>query len=147
MSYLLNVLTILAVHCMWVYHNTINYCLNCLEFWHIHFWVKYRGQKKYVRVGTKSVRVGTNNSLQYQLQYKKTRDMLLVKNDRVISKEKFRCKEILAESLCEIGCNNKATRNWVLGSGQFFNTKERMQVRSYGNNIGKCDTLCKRGTL
>jgi len=73
--------------------------------------VKYRGQNKGVRVGTKSVRVGTSKSFEHQLQYKKERDKLLMKNDRVISREKFCCKELLVASLCGIGCNNKATRN------------------------------------
>ena len=73
--------------------------------------MNYRGLNIGVRVGTKSVRLGTSNSFEHQLQHKKERDKLLMKNDRVISREKYCCKEILVACFSGIGGNNKATRN------------------------------------
>ena len=63
--------------------------------------------------------------------------MILVKNDRVLSWEKFSCKEILVACLSGIGCSHNATRNKVLGSGHFLTQEKGMQGWRYDNNTGK----------
>ena len=110
---------------MWVYPNTIKNCLKCLEFWKNTFWVKYRVLNKGVRVGTKMLGSGQAIIFIISTNLKSQEPLLLIITKRDNIREKICSKEILVECLSGTVCNNKATRNWVLGSGHVCITRKK----------------------
>ena len=85
----------------------------------------YRGTNLKV-LGSGQKVLGSGQAIVFTINCNTTRHeaLILAKNYRVIIWEKCCSKYILVVCLIGIGWNNNATRNYMLGSGHFFNSRK-----------------------